>query len=230
MYPKNFELRDQFYNTIKNFPLAKNVVFRLLEEGNLLLFGGAIRSYYENQFSTMPRDFDIVVCTRNDELDQYFFNVPYTRNRYGGYKINIYPVGFDIWSINSTWAFKNGVIENPNVENLTKTVFLNYDSVVYDLTTGEVYDEDYQKAKENKKLDIILEQNPFPELNILRSLVFKTRYNMDLSEALYDYMKSWRKMFSNNEEINVLSEVQIKHYGFEYMTKKQLFNELQLIR
>lgn len=230
MYSKNFALRDQFYNTIKNFPLAKNVVIRMLEEGNLLLFGGAIRNYYENQFSTMPRDFDIVVCTKNDELDQYFFNVPYIRNRYGGYKIDIYAVGFDIWSINSTWAFKNGVVENPNVENLTKTVFLNYDSVVYDLTTGDVYDEGYQKAKENKKLDIILEENPFPELNILRSLVFKTRYNMDFSETLYEYTRSWRSRFSNNEEINILSEVQMKHYGFEYMTKKQLFNVLQAIR
>lgn len=230
MYSKNFALRDQFYTIIENWPLAKNAVMRLLEEGNLLLFGGSVRNYYENQFKTLPRDFDIVVCSNNDELDRYFYNVPYSRNRYGGYKIDVYPVGFDIWSLNSTWAFKNGVVKNPNIENLTKTVFLNYDSIVYDLSTGEIFDEDYQKAKENKKLDIILEKNPFPELNILRSLVFKTRYNMEFSENLYDYMRTWKANFRNNEEIRILNDVQLKHYGSEYLTKKQMYKELQDIR
>lgn len=230
MSSKDFALRDQFYSVIKNWPLAKNVIIRLLEEGNLLLFGGAVRNYYENQYRIMPRDFDIVVCTNNDKLDQYFYNAPYTRNRYGGYKIDVYPVGFDIWSINSTWAFKTGIVETPNVENLTKTVFLNYDSIVYNLSTGEVYDEHYLKARESRKLDIVLEKNPFPELNILRSLIFKMRYDMRFSESLYDYMRAWRANLSKDEEIRILRDVQLKHYGIEYMTEVQMVKELQAIR
>lgn len=224
-----FALRNRFYKMIEEWPLAKNAVIRLLEEGNLLMFGGAVRNYFENGFSTPPRDFDIVVCTKNEVLDRYFYNIPYRRNRYGGYKIEHYSVGFDIWSLNSTWAFKNQIVTNPKVENLTKTVFLNYDSIVYNLSTGELYDEDYRKAKEDRKLDIILQDNPFPELNVLRTFVFRTKYNMNYSDKLRSYLIAWREMHNSNA-IDILKNIQLKHYGFEYMTAKQIYNELELIK
>ncbi|WNR45102.1 ligand-binding sensor domain-containing protein [Paenibacillus roseipurpureus] len=224
----NFALRDKFYELIEEWPLAKNVIYRLLEEGNLLLFGGSVRNYYENGFRTMPRDFDIVVCSDNDELDKYFYNIPYKKNRYGGYKIDHYSVNFDIWSLNSTWAFKTKKISNPNIENLTKTVFLNYDSVVYDLTTGRLYDEDYRLAKEKNKLDIVLQDNPFPELNVLRTFVFKTKHNMEYSERLRSYLVNWKEQNVKNA-LDLLTSIQLKHYGTEYLNKDQLIKELEII-
>ena len=62
-----------------------------------------------------------------------------------------------------------------------------YDSIVYNLRTGDLYDEGYFKAKKDRFLDIVLEENPFPEINILRSFVFNIALTAILLISLPSY-------------------------------------------
>lgn len=92
-------LRSDFYDLIDNYPTAKYLIDRLTEKGKKLLLVGSIRTYFENRFNSIPRDFDIVVKTnyKYHNIGNCFSNLQYEKNRYGGYKINVEGLQFDIW-------------------------------------------------------------------------------------------------------------------------------------
>lgn len=224
-----YELRDKFYDILEFRPLAKKAISRLAKEGDLLLFGGAVREFFNSNFRVIPRDFDIIVNSTIKDFERCFRGIPYKKNQFGGYKLNVDGLIFDIWGLSSTWAFKEKKITEVRKENLPKTVFLNYDSIVYNLCTGDLYDEGFSKAKKDKLLDILLEENPFPELNILRSLVFNKRDKMNYSDCLLSYISDWCKKH-NGYEVQLLLEAQNKHYGREYMTKYEIQKELYSLK
>lgn len=222
-----YALREKFYSILKLRPLALKLIFRLEEEGDLLLFGGAVREFFKSNFEVIPRDFDIVVNSTNKDFEHCFRGISYKKNRFDGYKINIDDLIFDIWDLSSTWAFKEKKICDVRKENLPKTVFLNYDSIVYNLRTGDLYDEGYYQAKKDKFLDIVLEENPFPEINILRSFVFNKREQMSYSDCLLSYISDWRKK-NKGQEVELLVNAQNKHYGREFLTKNEIEKELSI--
>lgn len=222
-----YDLRDHFYDLLKTRPLANKIFFKLLQEGDILLFGGAVRSFLDNKFYVIPRDFDLVVNSNKMDFDHHFTDISYKKNSFGGYKLVVDGISLDIWSLGSTWAFKEKKVLEVTKENLPKTVFLNYDSIVYNLENGELYDEGYSKAKKDKLLDIVLEENPFPELNILRSFVFKKRENMVFSDALLTYVSEWSKVNHGNE-IEILLRIQFKHYGRELISKYEIQKEFSV--
>ncbi|TGE37194.1 hypothetical protein E4K67_15075 [Desulfosporosinus fructosivorans] len=222
-----YALRDKFYSILKSRPLAQKAIFRLREEGDLLLFGGAVREFFNSDFEVIPRDFDIVVNSTNKDFERFFRGIPYKKNRFDGYKLNVDGLIFDIWGLSSTWAFKEKKVSDVRKENLPKTVFLNYDSVVYNLRTGDLYDEGYINAKKDKILDIVLEENPFPELNILRSFVFNKRDQMSYSDCLISYISDWCRK-NNGHEVELLLNAQSKHYGKEYITQSEIEKELSV--
>lgn len=222
-----YDLRDKFYSILKLRPLAQKAIFRLREEGDLLLFGGSVREFFNSNFEVIPRDFDIVVNSNHKNFERCFRGIPFKKNRFDGYKINVDGLIFDIWDLSSTWAFKEKKISDVRKENLPKTVFLNYDSIVYNLRTGDLYDEGYFKAKKDKLLDIVLEENPFPELNILRSFVFNKRDKMSYSDGLLSYISDWCRK-NNGHEVELLLNAQNKHYGREYISKYEIEKELSV--
>ena len=194
-----------------NNPLVNRFFVRLEKNGDLILFGGAVRDILANQ---VPRDYDVVVSVDNSELETIVntFQLSSRRNRFGGYSMNLEGQLLDIWSLESTWAFREKFI-SPSVSNLTETVFFNIDSIAVNLSNEQVYASKFLEALETKFLDIILERNPYPDLCVLRAFVFEKRKHLRFSEQLIEYISKW--VNRTVDPVNTLIEVQRKHYGFD---------------
>lgn len=80
---------------------------------------------------------------------------------------------------------------------------------------------------DNKQINIVLNDNPQKELNLLRALVFKKKYNFDFSVEL---KAEYKKLISLNQDFyEKLYELQFSHYKSEYFTRADVIKELQHI-
>ena len=163
--------------TLENNKLALEFLRAIMEKANLYLFGGAVRDYLDDDFVNF-RDLDFVVeFTSSKDLRIHDFiaetnNTYYKTNRFNGYKICFDNLHIDIWELNDTWAFKQNKLE-ATPENLIKSVFLNMDGLAYLLNENKYLqdcDKVYQRIKQSHYLDIVLDDNPFIELNLPPSI------------------------------------------------------------
>ncbi|MGK5511734.1 hypothetical protein [Brevibacillus formosus] len=211
------EIRKNFLEILSNRPYSKQLLSYLEEQGQILLFGGCIREYFDTKYSILPRDFDIVlhdVATNTLEnfLSDNSYNVE--RNKFGGYKIMADDLKFDIWELQNTWAFKARKISFNEVKDLNKTVFLNIDAVHYNLTTEYLSDDGYETARKYKTLDIVLKDNPFPELNFARAIRLMNKYDLTWSENLSEYFNEWVSMHPNKSDaIEKIKQIEVKRYN-----------------
>jgi len=186
---------------------------RLESKGDIILIGGAIRDIIV--FKQVPRDFDIIVISADENLGDILDGFIVERNSFGGYKIKIDKLNIDIWSMANHWAFKKKFFEC-KIENLKESVFFNFDAIYVNLGTGEYEAESFNNTIREKKLDIVLNEkwvnlNPSHEINILKALIMRRRFNFKFSERLKNYMAEWFK--STDNWFSLLCEARRKHYG-----------------
>ena len=201
---------NNFYSIISKY---ENIV-------ELYIFGGAVRHYLDNgNFNTLPRDFDIIFKKKDSTvklekiITQYF---KFKKNRFNGYKFQINNLKFDIWNIEDTWAFRENKVKYDSqnyISKLTETVFLNIDSLIFDLNNKKLYADNYKKIINTKELDIVLNENPFLELNLLRALILMDKYNLSPSRSLIDIFNSF--VSKNNNYNNVFQNIFNKRYQKE---------------
>lgn len=221
-----------FKRLISPYPEAEKLIQQLEKTGELLLFGGVVREYIDNRFQRLPRDFDIVVNKANQgtDLDSVLIDFDFKKNRFDGYKITVDNLEFDIWEIQNTWAFKENKINCSKKDypyNLPETVFLNIDSLAYNLNKREFYGDRYRNAMNEKILDVVLYDNPFKELNLLRSIIFKIKYQLNYSKKLVQIIREY--ICEENNYLNELYKVQFTHYHCEKITKSRLDYEIKSI-
>lgn len=227
---ENHLLKDGFYGLLENRNDAKQFINGLSEAGEMLLFGGGVRSYFENAYQIMPRDFDIVINTQTVDISMFFDDYPYKRNRFGGFKVELDDMLFDIWSISCTWAFRSGKVAFEQPEDLTKTVFLNHDAIVYNLNKCEIYDGGYYQSRQDKILDIVLCENPFPGLNVLRAIILEKKHGYKFSQCLYSYLIDWIKSVEKQKDpLELLLNIQSSHYGYEQLTPDEIYESIRLL-
>ncbi|WP_373483854.1 hypothetical protein [Acetobacterium sp.] len=223
---------SDFHDIISRYSNADKLIRKLEENGEIIVFGGAVREYIETNYEKLPRDFDIVFkkTKKHKDLESLLSGFFYKKNRFDGYKVLLDDLEFDIWNIDDTWAFRENKVKCKKAhysQKLTETVFLNVDSIVFNLNKCTLDGKNFYNALENKELDIILEDNPFLELNLLRALVFKDKYDMSLSKKL---VESFRKFSRNNDNyLEALYNIQFSHYKTEKIDKNQLKKELEYI-
>lgn len=201
--------------------------------GNLYIMGGFARELYN--FSKTGkienvRDIDIVIDTMgntnlfNNIIKKYNYNI----NKFGGYKIIFNNLKIDVWEINNTWAFKENIIkyDRSNMgKDLQNTVFLNYDSIVYDVNNEKFYFEQYMNCLSERILDIVLKDNPHIYLNLVRALEFKLKTGYTFSYRLRNmFQKAY--LFDKNF-INRLYEIEKNRDNI--MSKHELINEVENI-
>lgn len=216
---------------LSQHPPAAELFQKLLQLGNVYLIGGVLREFCDKQDIVSLRDIDIIVDTENEEeYRSYMESYNPTVNRFGGYKIVCSGLIFDSWLLKKTWAYtENYVSAFPDkyAEKLIETVFLNMDAIVYDIKNNIWYDKPYREAMRTRVLDTVLEQNPYLELNIVRSLVIKNRYNMKYSNKLKSIIKEYinhTEHFADN-----LYNVAKARYGTEILNRIELQEELKQI-
>lgn len=207
--------------------------YKLLEKScDMYVIGGLLRDLYIYNTLDNIKDIDIVIEIKDSKnFDKLVKTYKPRINAFGGYKFKIDNIIFDIWELDNTWAYKSKTLDietNKYIENLQYTVFLNIDSIVYDIQNNKLYKDAFDNCIETKTLDIILETNPEIDLNILRAIVYAKQYNLAYSNRLKSLIHKEYELKSFLF-IERLIEIQYIRYGYEILSKEQLEHELENI-
>lgn len=230
-YEKN--IKNQLIFLLGKDSNTLNFIEELTNVGDLLFFGGSIRDiclFPDNP--PLPRDFDIAIKFKDKnkfELITRKYNN--RRNRFGGFKFKIGNMEFDVWDLESTWAFNNTNLQ-ASEENLAKSVYLNIDGIVYNFNKSKIYDELFRTSIKACKLDVNLEENPQVELNLLRALVFKDKYKEEYKLNFSSNLKRIFKKYLADESVELvdnLYNLQCTHYNKNHLSKEKIKYELQHI-
>ncbi len=191
---------------------------RRLSEKKLpaVIFGGALRDLMVHGAASEPRDVDVVVDGASvEELAVLFSDVLIRRTRFGGLHLNVKGWMVDIWPLSDTWGLRELRIGARDFESLTQTTFLNVEAVIVDLApfrnrVRRVYASGFFEALRTRTLDVNLEENPFPELSAIRSLVTASKLKFHLSRRLAKYVvyQTAKTPFEH------FVDIQLRHYGF----------------
>lgn len=216
---------------MENHPPALELFKKLEDVGNLYLIGGVLREFLDHKKIIHLRDIDIVVEVNNYSLwENFLCHYMKCHNRFGGYKLECCGLIIDIWAIEETWAYRSGIIQCAPQEYfkfLPETVFLNIDSIVYDWDKNIWLNEKYKEAMRTRVLDVVLADNPHLQLNIIRALVLKKRYNMDLSNNLERIICNETKNFASISQFcEKLFEEQVRRYNEAILTKAEIQEEI----
>jgi len=231
-------LKKDVLKKLENNSSAYTFITNLMADNTVYLFGGAIRDFFDNTLCS-SRDLDFVVeAKQNQKLDisQYFHDfkdISYTKNRYEGYKVVFNDkLTIDIWNLADTWAFKNKKLY-PSAENLMKSVYLNVDALVYSLNYEKFLnncDVEYLQIKQKRILDIVYDETPYEDLNLLRALVFCQKYAFELSERLNNKMITYIGNHNHyNDAIDNFIELQKSHYKTLLLERKDICYFIQHI-
>ena len=186
-----------------------------------VFFGGTPRSLltsrvFEKRFGR-PRDVDIVVSGVSIEfLKERFASLIARENRFGGLQLRSKDWEFDIWPLARTWAFVNDSVECPSFAELPRTTFFNLEAVAVEIwpkpgQARRLYsgDDQFFDGILNRTLEVNREDNPFPELCVVRALVIGSSLNFKLGPRLSAYVANSGSHLSPSD----LEAIQAKHYG-----------------
>ena len=183
---------------------------------NPIIIGGFIRNVINEEKS---RDIDIILnCDDSGKINKIIdkYNLNYKKNQFDGYKINFNDIYIDIWCIKNHNLFKKGIYEI-SVNNLKKTTFINYDSLIYEINTKKLDIDNYLKCLYSSTIDFVgnedaIKNNPNIYLSIVK--IFNVCYekNMNISERVNNYILS---LHDNDIETTIikLKKEYKKHYN-----------------
>lgn len=195
------------------------------------IFGGAIRDLCAPGKRRTPRDLDIVVRYANlSDLLRILEPHVVRQTRFGGLHLRSRDWLFDVWPIDDTWAIKQGLVQGRDFRDLTKTTFLDVEAVVAELSPlpgrqRRVYSYGFFEAMQRRTVDINLEENPYPSLCVVRSLVTAARLRFAIAPRLARYILREGKRAGLEE----LIEVQRSHYGCVPCPRSELARWIETI-
>lgn len=195
---------------------AKKFFDEICDMFDIILFGGCVRDIVYGHISNW-RDLDIVLCNKvnvNNNLETIIIklqrkikNINIQKNRFNGYKIRFQQLIFDLWMLEDTWAFKEGILI-PTRYNLLKSVYLNIDAYAYDWHNSFFLDD--CNKKKIHIIDIELERSNNVLLNLIRAQVLGEKYGLPLSRRLLDKIEMERV---KENYIEICEKIQLDHYG-----------------
>ena len=157
------------------------------------LFGGVLRDLVVFGDRKGPRDFDIVVDMNEEDLFNLFRTKVRRRTRFGGLHILHEGWPLDIWPLERTWAFRHMAIA-PTFKNLPRTTFLNVEAIAVDISNPAcsekaLYEQGFFNAIALRTVEINLQENPYPALCVVRSLITACKLNFLVGENLLKYIR-----------------------------------------
>jgi hypothetical protein len=100
------------------------------------LFGGVARDLLRCGLKAEVRDVDIVLDGGVfPQVEQTMAAYLKRRTRFGGLHLEHQGWLFDMWSLGSTWAFREGFVSGADFADLPKTTFLNIEAIVVELNS-----------------------------------------------------------------------------------------------
>lgn len=204
--------QEEIFNTyfFSLFETADEKYFlnEIISNTNAYVFGGIIRDFFLS--IKHHRDIDIVVEEMSNELrhsiDQYIERI----NQFGGYKIVINDKNIDLWDLKSTWELsKNPQFDFEVQKYLPSSSFFNITAIIYSINEHHFYaNKAFEEGISKKFLDIVNEDNPLPELCIVKTYEYVSKYDLKISNKLLNYIIKYFPI-----KIDKLEEIQVRHYG-----------------
>jgi len=204
-----------------NEPIVRTLRDLKDDSFSAVFFGGTLRSLLFSRLlkGTLgrPRDLDIVVSAVTLEtLRERFRDIVIRETRFGGLQLLRSKWQFDIWPLNSTWAFVKDHYLHPSFDALPSTTFFNLEAIAVEVwpasgTSRITYSGDNQffDGVLSRTLEINRSENPFPTLCIVRALVLASAFDLNIGPRLVSYLAEHSAKTTNVE----LDQVQLKHYG-----------------
>ena len=179
------------------------------KSSDVYIFSGVIRDFFFEKKGSHPRDLDVVVG--NGKLESiptdYLRQVEYSVNQFGGVKLKEKDKTVDVWQLKDTWGIKMKKAE-VTPQELVNTAFFNVSAIAFDYGREEFIVSDAFKCfYDTRILDVVYEDNPFPDLCIVNSLYYSQKLHCKLSERL----SSW--LLNHYQKEYDYSRVQMKHFG-----------------
>jgi predicted house-cleaning noncanonical NTP pyrophosphatase (MazG superfamily) len=204
----SFEFNNYFESNI-SLPVNE-FIKNLKAKTNVFIFSGIIRDYFVNPNANIFRDIDIII--EDDlEIENITKNLDYKKNSFGGYKILIDNFTIDLWVIRKTWGLNNGQLkfEFDFLNELPKTTFFNFSSILFSLNKVEfIVGIDFLRFIRDKKIEIVSEKNPYPELCIVNSFYYQDKLKYKLGSKLKKYI-----LDNYLQNIDNLEPIQVKHFN-----------------
>lgn len=219
------EIVEEYLNTC---PPALELYNKLKQAGNIYLIGGVLREILDNDGIKELRDIDVIIDCDDNQYDAIISQYNTRSNAFGGLKVQCQNLIFDVWQLNSTWAYKNNAIQcscDEYVSRLPETVFLNIDGIVYDIVNDRWNKSIYDEAVRTNVLDVVLADNPYIDLNVVRAMVIRQRYSMTYSARLRDIIQHNMRESYDKELYNI----ELQRYGREILTLEDIQKELELL-
>ena len=137
-----------------------------------------------------------------------------TTNRWGGTRAIVEGVTFDVWSVSETWGFSRLPELTRTFRNLPRTTFLNIEAVAIELPTDDaqaiaIHGERFIEALSTRRLEVNLEENPYPEACVVRGLVIAITHDLALGRRLRTVIERHRNLLTDTN----VAAIQIAHYG-----------------
>jgi hypothetical protein len=118
----------------------------------------------------------------------------------------------------------------PNPEELPRTTFLTIEAVVVSLSSQPgrprmVFESGFFQSLATRTVDVNFDFNPYPKLNVVRSLLTCSRLGFSIGPRLVRYITE----HSRRVEIEELVEVQRQHYGRVLIDEEGLSHRLDTV-
>lgn len=191
-------LNQRIAKTLYQEPELYKILLQVFVYGTAYIVGGFVRDALQGK---QNRDIDIIVEIEKSLLYDIVqeSGCSYDINRHGGIKLHLSTLDADIWTIDSNWAFENGLVhlkenKKKRLECIAKGCFYNYDSLVVNIHDKSFDIHNYISFLKHKELDILMSSstyknlNPTVEANVIRAFYIKYKYNVTFSAQLKEYI------------------------------------------
>ena len=117
-----------------------------------------------------------------------------------------------MWTLSSTWAFQNKLVQyNSRFSDYTKTPFLNIEAIAVEMFAKKgkkraVYSNGFFESIKNQTLEINLEENPDPEVNISRAIFMSFHYGFSLGPHLRNYITTHARQLNKDRLLAIYKE------------------------
>ncbi len=166
-----------------------DLITYMVPDGEVYLFGGILRDIALFGKRGFDSDVDVVVDGSWETCVNYLESLGAIRNKFGGYRLTVGQWPVDIWGAKKTWAIEQKLVKYEGMSSLTKTTVLNWDAILMNWKTKNfICSNNYLQELSDRRLNIVLQQNPNPLgmfVRVLRHLCLKETKSISTSAIKY---------------------------------------------
>ena len=162
-----------------------------IPDGDVYLFGGALRDFALFGREGFSSDLDVVVTCSSSTLSAALPSDVAKKNKFGGFRLKLRRQEIDVWAAPDTWAFSEGYFTYRGISSLLDTTVINWDSILLNLRTFDVICKPgYFQDISSRHLDVQFTINPNPHGALIKILRYITLKSVNtVSRRLFCFVK-----------------------------------------